>query len=243
MRFFASILFAAAAWSQGTNPADPAATRPFQAYVTEAQGKVSIDRDNQPWAVAPGGTVSVQQVITTGGDGFARLEVRGGAYFEVYANAHVIFRRNPGNVGDLLDVLSGRVKIHLSPGPGESQQRVYCRSAIVTAREAATIGVAVDEDNSVRIDVLEGQVAVQHALLPRSAPTIVKAIDAIVVEKDEQISRQIERGTLYRYTLKPLHDLFEVLTSGRAARVQEQPFASEFVVASTIPRNLERLRQ
>jgi hypothetical protein len=75
MRFLAGILFAAAAWPQQSNPIDPAAARPFQAYVTEAQGKVSMDRDNQPWAVSPGGTVSVQQVITTGSDGFARLEV------------------------------------------------------------------------------------------------------------------------------------------------------------------------
>src|ERR1700733_1932088 len=111
MRFLAGILFAAAAWPQQSNPIDPAAARPFQAYVTEAQGKVSMDRDNQPWAVSPGGTVSVQQVITTGSDGFARLEVKGGAYFEVYANARVVFRRNPGNSGDLLDVLAGRVKI------------------------------------------------------------------------------------------------------------------------------------
>jgi hypothetical protein len=220
------------AGSQQVSRVDPAAVRPFQAYVTAAQGKVSINRDNQPWAISPGGIVPVQQVITTGNDGFARLEVTGGAYFELYANARVIFRQNPASSGDLLDVLSGRVRIHLSPGPGESQQRVYCRSAIVTAREPSTIAVAVDEDGSVRVDVLEGQVAVQHALLPRSAPTIVKAIDAILIEKDEQISRRIERGTLYRYTLKPLHDLYEALTSGRPARVQEQPFASDYVVAS-----------
>ena len=232
MRLFVGALFVTAAWSQQTNPVDPAAVKPFQAYITAAQGDVSINRDNRPWAVSSGGFIPIQQVITTGADGYARLEVKGGAYFELYANSRVVFRQNPANARDLLDVLSGRVRIHLSPEPGDSQQRVYCRTAILVAREPSTLAVAIDEDSSVRIDVLEGEIAVQHALLPRSTPTIVKAIDSIIVEKDEQISRRIERGTLYRYTLKPLHDLYEALTAGRQGRVQEQPFASDFIVAS-----------
>lgn len=231
MRFLVCMVFTSAAWPQTPNPADPASQRPFQAYVTGAQGKVSITRDNQPWAISSGGVVAVQQIITTGSDGYARLDVNGGAFFELYANSRVIFRQNPGDAGDLLDVLSGRVRIHLSPGPGESRQRVYCRSAIVVAREPTTIAVAIDEDSSVRIDVLEGEIAVQHTVHPSSTPVIVKAIDSIMVEKDERISRQIERGTLYRYTLKPLKDLYEALTSGHEPRVQEQPFGPEFVVA------------
>lgn len=232
IRLIVGVLFVTAAWPQQNNPVDPASVRPFQAYVTAAQGDVSINRDNRPWAISSGGVVPIQQIITTGNDGFARLEVSGGAYFELYANSRVVFRQNPANARDLLDVMAGRVRIHLSPGLGESQQRVYCRTAIVVAREPSTIAVAIDEDSSVRIDVLEGQIAVQHALHPRSTPTIVKAIDAIMIEKDEQISRQMERGTLYRYTLKPLHDLYEALTSGRQGRVQEQPFGSDFIVAS-----------
>jgi hypothetical protein len=227
------VLFATAAWPQQASPVDPAVVRAFQAYVTAAQGEVSINRDNRPWAISSGGVVPIQQVITTGNDGYARLDVSGGAYFELYANSRVVFRQNPANARDLLDVIAGRVRIHLSPGPGESQERIYCRSAIVVSREPSTIAVAIDEDGSVRIDVLEGQIAVQHALHPRNTPTIVKAIDAIMVEKDEQISRQMERGTLYRYTVKPLHDLYEAITSGHQPHVQEQPFGSEFIVASS----------
>lgn len=209
-----------------------AQTQDFGAHVTAAEGRVSIDRDRRPWAISSGETIPMQRIVTTGQDGFVRLEVDGGASFEIYADSRVGFRQNPGNTGDLLDVLSGRAQIHLNPGPGEPQNRIFCRTAIVTAHEPATFAVAIDEDGSVRLDVLEGEVAVQHALLPRSQATIVKAIDSIVVEPDEQISRRMERGTLYRYTIKPLHDLYEALTFGHSGvRVEEQPFTGELLAS------------
>ncbi len=208
-------------------PAFPNAdSDPLVASVTVAQGKVSVDRDSRAWAVSTGETIAVQKIITTGDDGYARFAVRGGASFDIYADSRVAFRKNAGSSGDLLDVLAGRVRIHLQPDPGERSQRVFCRSAIITAREGATVALAVDEDGNVRVDVVEGEVLVQHALLPRSAPTLVKAIDAIIVQPDEQITRRMERGTLYRYTLGPLRQLYEALTARGGPRVQEQPFAS-----------------
>ncbi len=188
------------------------------AYVTAAQGKVSIDSGSLPWAVSSGERVPVQRVITTGPDGFAHFDVKGGSSFEIYSNSRVIFRQNASTAGDLLDVLAGRVRIHLNPGPGQLQQRIFCPVATITAVDPATIALAIDEDDNLRIDVLEGEVRVQHALLPRNEPTLVKAIDAVLVRKDEQISRQMDRGTLYRYAIKPLHDLFSAITPSRAGK-------------------------
>jgi hypothetical protein len=94
--------------------------------------------------------------------------------------------------------------------------------ASLVAHDPATIAIAVDEDDTVRVDVLEGEVKIQHLLLPRTEPTLVKSIDAILLQKDRAISRQIDRGTLYRYTVKPLHDLFSVLAPGHPARPEEQ---------------------
>jgi hypothetical protein len=196
-------------------PADPSATGGSQAYVTAAEGQVSIQHDQQPWAISSGEHIPIQRLITTGNDGFARFEVKGGSNFEVFANSRVVFRQNASTVGDLLDVLAGRVRIHLDPGPGQLQQRVFCPIATVTALNPATIGLAIDEDDNVRIDVLEGEVLVQHKLLPRSDPTLVRAVDAILVEKNQQISRRVDRGTLYRYAIKPLHDLFSAISPGR----------------------------
>ncbi|HEX4210479.1 MAG TPA: hypothetical protein VHY56_08810, partial [Candidatus Binataceae bacterium] len=131
-------------------PQDPVATNSYQAYVTAAEGQVSIERDQQPWAISSGEHVPIQRLITTGNDGFARFEVNGGSNFEVFANSKVAFRRNPSTAGDLLDVMAGRVRIHLNPGPGQPEQRVFCPIAIVTAINPATISLAIDEDDNVR---------------------------------------------------------------------------------------------
>ncbi|MBV8705890.1 MAG: FecR domain-containing protein, partial [Acidobacteriaceae bacterium] len=144
------------------------------------------------------------QVITTGSDGYAHFNMAGGSNFDIFSNSRVIFRQNIANTGDLVDVLAGRVRIHLQPIAGQHQQRVFCPTAIISAGEPTTLALAVDEDDTVRIDVTEGQVRVQHAFLPRSEPVFVRAIDAIVVKKNEPISRRIDRGSLYRYRVRIL---------------------------------------
>lgn len=209
----------------------PSTAHLFQAYVVAAEGQVSVDRDNRPWAISAGENVQIQKIVTTGADGYAKFEVSGGSSFELYANSRVRFRGNPGRSGDLLDVLSGRVRVHFNPGAGQMEQRIFCSPAWILADEPATVAIATDEDGDVRIDVLDGEVAVQHALLPRNAPTIVKAIDAVVVRPDQQISRQVERGALYRYTIKPLKDLF---TFSRGAKVQEQPLLAHAIASPPI---------
>jgi ferric-dicitrate binding protein FerR (iron transport regulator) len=182
-------------------PVDPAVMSRYEAHATSVSGTVDRVRDQMPWAVSNGEQVPVQQTITTGTDGFARFEVQGGSSFDLLSNSKVVFRENTASAGDLLDVMAGRVRVHLQPGPGQWQQRVFCPLAIVSTHQPSTISVAVDEDNVVRIDVLQGEVRVQHTLLPRSQPVLLKAVDAIVVRPDEQISRRVDRGTLYRYTV------------------------------------------
>ncbi|MGA8026939.1 MAG: FecR family protein, partial [Bryobacteraceae bacterium] len=185
----------------GQNSAtDFSAMQAYEAHAVAVTGQVSRIRDDRPWALSSGERVPIQQVITTGGDGYARFEVAGGSSFELFSNSRVVFRQNAASAGDLLDVVAGRVRIHLQPGIGQHQERVFTPVAIVTAREPATIAVAIDEDDTVRVDVIEGAILVQHTLLPRNEPTLVRAIDAIMIQKDQPISRRVDRGSLYRYT-------------------------------------------
>ena len=195
----AAMIAAAAAYAQ-----DPI-LQVYEAHATIVTGQVTRIRDAQPWALSSGERVPVRQTITTGPDGYAHFEVGGGSSFDLFANSRVVFRENTASAGDLLDVLAGRVRIHLRPTLGQSQQRVFCPVAIVSAHhQAATFAIAVDEDDTVRIDVFEGEVTVQHTLLPRNEPTLLRAVDAILVKKDEPISRRVDRGSLYRYTVKVL---------------------------------------
>jgi FecR protein len=191
---------------------DSSAAQAYEARATVVNGQVSRTRDEQPWALSPGERVPIRQIITTGRDGFAHFEVAGGSYFEIFSNSRVVFRQNAASAGDLLDVVGGRVRVHLQPTMGQSQQRIFTPIAIITAQsnQPATVAVAIDEDQNVRIDVTEGEVHVQHTLLPRGEPVLVKAVDAILVQKDEPISHRVDRGSLYRYALKSLKDAFSI---------------------------------
>jgi hypothetical protein len=196
-----------------SNPLDQAVMQKYEARATAVSGKVTRTRDAQPWALSAGEHVPVRQVITTGSDGFAHFVVAGGSSFDIFANSKVLFRQNAVSAGDLLDVLEGRVRIHLKPQPSLPQLRILTPTAWIATVQESTVAIAIDEDGAMRIDVLEGEVRVQHTLLPRSEPTIVRAVDSILVRRDQQISRRLDRGSLYRYTVK-LHNLWNAVTPG-----------------------------
>lgn len=187
----------------------------FEAHAIEVEGDVSRIRDEGSWAVTKGERVPVRQLITTGRDGFAKFAVAGGSEFSLFGNSRVIFRSNTARVGDLVDIVSGRVRVKLQPVPGQQQQRVFTAIATISTSHPAVISIVIDEDQTVRLDVLEGEVLVQHRLLPRNEPTLVRAVDAILIEPNQQLTRRLDRGTLYRYTVKPLHDLWTAVTPAR----------------------------
>jgi hypothetical protein len=217
---------------------DSSAVHMYEARATSVMGQVSRVRDGQPWAVSIGDRIHIQQTITTGSDGYAHFEVAGGSNFDVFGNSRVVFRQNAANSGDLLDVLAGRVRIHLQPTAGQLQQRVFCPVATLTAHELATVALAIDEDDTVRIDVIEGAIRVQHTLLPSSEPVLVTAVDAILVQRDQHISRQLDRGSLYRYTVKPFKDILSVITLGHSGHGgQADPGNSKFL-AQALPMNI-----
>jgi hypothetical protein len=222
----AAFLAGGAAYAQDSN------LRVYEARATVVTGQVTRVRDEQPWAVSSGERVPMRQTITTGPDGYAHFEVGGGSSFDLYSNSRVIFRQNTASAGDLLDVLTGRVRIHLRPTFEQPQERVFCPVAVITTQhQPATLAIAVDEDDTVRIDVLEGEVAVQHTLLPRNEPTLVRAVDAILVKKDEPISRRVDRGSLYKYTVK----ILSAITFGHGGSHNVEPEDEERLLAETAP--------
>ena len=195
-------------------------------------GQVSTIRSGQTWALSAGDRLSPQQVISTGSDGYARFEAAGGTRFEIFSNSRIVFRENPANPGDLLDVAGGHVRIEMKPSIGVMHNRVFCPVAVIAARERATIAISVDEDDSTRIDVVEGAVRVQHLFFPRSEPILVTAIDAILVERDERISRRVDRGSLYRFTVRPFIEIWSAILPGRSTpRTEKAEFASSGLTA------------
>jgi len=168
---------------------------------------VSVLRDSQPWALNLGDFVQARQVIITGSDGFARFEVSDGSSFEVYPNSNVIFRKNPGNLRDMLDLFVGRIKIHIQRlGNQPNPNRVLTPTAVISVR-GTTFDVSVDDDDETTlVEVEEGSVEVRHALKPGQSK-LVNAGESLHVYRDEPLAQSvIDKGEVWRRILHGLGD-------------------------------------
>ena len=125
-------------------------------------------KDVTPWAISAGDSIQVSQRIVTGADGHAMFQVSDGSTFEVYPNSTVEFRKNPGNWKDLLDLLVGRVRVHIEHlGNLPNPTKMVTPTAVISVR-GTTFDVSVDDDDETTlVEVEDGIVEVQHALLPR----------------------------------------------------------------------------
>lgn len=158
------------------------------ARVVRLAGQVSVLKDSTPWALNVGSVVQVKQVILTGSDGFAILQVSDGSTFEVYPNSRVTFRANPGNLRDLLDVWLGRVKVHIQKLGGQpNSNRVKTPTAVISVR-GTVFDVVVEDETSTLVSVEEGQVSVDHALLPSTK--LVNQGEYLRIYKDQPLAQK-----------------------------------------------------
>lgn len=185
------------------------------AKVVTLTGQVSILHDSQPWALNIGDQVQAKQVIISGPDGYAQFQVSDGSTFEVYPNSTVVFRNNPPTWRDLLDVLVGRVKVHIQKLGGQpNPNRIHTPSAVISVR-GTTFDVSVDsEDESTLIAVEEGTVDVRHAL--KGDTRTVNAGESLQVYKNQPLAyRMIDKGAVAQRLMRALTDaLYTMQTSG-----------------------------
>lgn len=188
------------------------------AKVVVASGRVSVLRDSGLWALSPGNFVYVKQIIVTGEDGYALLQVSDGSTFEVFPNSKVTFRNNPGNLRDLLDVWLGRVKVRIQKltGGQPNPNRITTPTAVISVRGTA-FDIVVEDDDSTLVSVEEGQVVVQHAILPSSNPKLIGPGEYIRVQRDQPLAqRSVIRGAAVQQGLRAAAEaLYRILLSPR----------------------------
>jgi hypothetical protein len=179
----------------------------YAARVITQSGQVSILKDTQPWALSVGDSVQVKDLILTGPDGHAILQVSDGSTFEVYPNSRVVFRKNPPNWKDLIDVLVGRVRVHIEHfGNVPNPNRVLTPTAVISVR-GTTFDISVDDDSEATlVEVEEGVVEVQHALLPRGDSRVLTTGESLRVYRDEPIAHNIDKGSIARQVLRSMVD-------------------------------------
>jgi len=145
----------------------PSLGSPGAAKVVSLSGQVSTFNDSQLWALTAGDQIRVGQVIESGPDGYAIFEVSDGSTFEVFPNSRVVFRKTPGNLKDLLDVMIGRVRVHIQKWGGQPNfNRVFTPTAVISVRGTTFFVEVEDEDATTLVLVDEGLVEVQHAQHP-----------------------------------------------------------------------------
>lgn len=159
------------------------------AEVVKAEGQVSILKDDEPWALFEGQSVQTGQTVITGDDGFAELQVSDGSTFFVFPNSHVVFRKNPGNLRDLLDVFLGKIKVHIQRFGGRpNHNRIFTPTAVISVR-GTTFDVEVDANETTVVLVDEGVVGVTHRLLPNADELELRDGEGIVVYADAPLAK------------------------------------------------------
>ena len=168
----------------------------YAAKVVTLTGQVSVMKDFQPWALSAGDSIQVTQTIVTGPDGHALLQVSDGSTVEVYPNSTFVFRKNPGNWRDLIDLFLGRVRVHIEHlGTTPNPNRVLTPVAVISVR-GTTFDVTVNEDDeTTMVEVEDGTVEVRHALLSGNA-AVLNAGEVFRVYRSEPIAQRMNKGNL-----------------------------------------------
>ena len=182
-----------------TDSADRAATLE---YLT---GQVSVLRDQQPWALNVGSLIKPQQVIITGQDGYARFKVSDGSTFEVFPNSRIIFRKTMG-FDDFLEMLLGRVKVHIEKLNGmPNHNKVRTPTAIISVR-GTTFDVRIEDEDTTYVGVEEGVVRVEHAIKGGQPRDLIKD-EWIRVSKNEPLSQsRIDKGSVAHNAMRAVAD-------------------------------------
>jgi len=181
----------------------PIAAEDGAAKVITLTGQVSVLRDDSPWALNVGDSVQPRQIVVTGPDGFAVFQVSDGSTFEVFPNARVVFRENQGSWRDLLDILLGRVKVHIQKlGNQPNYNRVRTPTAVISVRGTIFDVAIEDEDDTTLVSVEEGQVGVQHLLKP-GPERILNAGESVIVYKNQPLAQStVNKDSIIREVLR-----------------------------------------
>ena len=158
------------------------------ARIATLTGRVSVERARgELWALMPGQTLTAGQVVVTGPDGYAELELSDHSQIEVFPNSRLIFQANRFNWRDLLDLYLGKIRLNIQHLSNEdAPYRVTTPTAVISIRGTALdVDVASPEETVVRVET--GSVRVRHRLLP-GKEVIVESGQSVLVVADTPLA-------------------------------------------------------
>jgi hypothetical protein len=170
------------------------------AKVLTLTGQVSVLKDNFPWALDVGTTVQPKQIIIAGPNSFAEFQVSDGSRFEVFPNSRVMFRPNVGNWHDLMDVLIGRVKVHIQKltGGQPNPNNVRTPTAVISVRGTVFDVAIEDDDDTTFVSVEEGEVEVWHLGQKKS----LHPGEWVRVYKNQPLAKTVDKGAVVQGAMR-----------------------------------------
>jgi hypothetical protein len=129
-------------------------------------GRVSVEHGGDLWAMMPGQTISSGQVVVTGPDGYAQLELSDHSIIEVFSNSRLVFRPSRFDWKELVEIYLGKIRLqiqHLTKD--DSPYHVSSPTAVISIR-GTVLDVEVGPGDDTTVQVVTGSVSVRHRLLP-----------------------------------------------------------------------------
>ncbi len=211
--FFALAAAACLAQDVGLRPDNVAAV------VKQMDGRVSVMRGSVPWALGTGDSVKPREVIVTGPDGSAVFQVNDGSTFWVFPNSRVTFR-NDYSPSNLLDVIIGKIKVHIQRWGGQPNNTSISTPTAVISVRGTTFDVDVDpQDDSTFVAVDEGEVHVKHLLMYNERPRVLRDGDQIRVYRNVPLAKaRIDKGAVAERAGRALMDAFYTLARAGSGR-------------------------
>lgn len=199
----APLLLMAAAVTAGSITAR-AQQLPDAGRVLALTGRVSLEQGaGDLWALLPGQAVNPGQVVVTGTDGYAQLELSDRSVIEVFPNSRMVFRPNRSNWKDLVDIYLGKIRLqiqHLTDGG--SPYHVSSPTAVISIR-GTVLNVEVGAANDTTVQVETGVIGVRHRLLPGKEVTVetgqtIRVLPNVPLAAAKMISPLVVAGRVAR---------------------------------------------
>jgi FecR protein len=201
-------LLIAAALDVSLHAQCPPAPRSTDAWVLVQSGDVSVMKDTSGYrmALSQCSSVSQQQVIRTGADGYAKFQVSDGSTFEVFPNTELTFRKTYG-IGDLLNVWMGKVKVYIQHLPGiPNPNNVTTPTALISVRGTVFDVEVQDLDGTTFVTLDEGIVDVRHLRVSSGVVRLNPGESIQVLPNSPLIPLAKDRGFIYRKILQVAED-------------------------------------
>jgi hypothetical protein len=189
-----------------------------KARIIDLTGRVSLlqnERFEKPLFL--GDELVPGTLIATGPDGYARVQVPDGSTFEVFPNARVLYRERGYGIGDLLNVIIGRVKVYIQHDRGPNPNRISTPTAVISVRGTVFDVVVVSEDETM-VSVDEGAVDVQNVTAAGNSVRLTPdGQNSIRVMRGQPIAKARDMGPAFRQMLKTVRDaIYQVAIQQRS---------------------------